>query len=205
VDYFNELSCNFPGRTEENHEKSQSGLRSQTKELNPRPSVSLYQQWSNCRYEYIKRHIYTAHLTYSSSPSISGSFHFWQDRLTRGQDIFPRHSKLHTRSWQSWPTVFNEAPRSVGTYGGIIVVAHISNITLDGGAWLALRPGRFIPRAWPRYTLDGPLGGPQNRPGLCGKENNPDLPVIKPRTILPAAWSVCDWPISSVSVRQSHL
>jgi hypothetical protein len=51
--------------------------------------------------------------------------------------LLTTHSKLHTRSWQSWPTVFNEAPRRVGAYGGIRVVVHIFNITLHGGAWLA--------------------------------------------------------------------
>jgi hypothetical protein len=111
----------------------------------------------------------------SSSPSISGSFHFWQAGWHEVRILFPtRHSKLrvHTRSWQSWTTVFNEAPRRVGTYGGIRIVAHIFNITFEGGAWLALRPGRFIPREETLYILDRKLCRPQTWPGICGNDKN---------------------------------
>jgi hypothetical protein len=100
--------------------------------------------------------------------------------------LFPtKHSKLQTRSWQSWPTVLNEAPRRVGEYGRIRVVAHMFNITLDGGAWLALRPGRFTQRDEPLYILDRTLCGPQNWARICGKEKNSVLPGIKPGTSSP--------------------
>jgi hypothetical protein len=38
---------------------------------------------------------------------------------------------------------------------------HISNMALDGGAWLASRPGFFVPRNEPRYLLDKRLLRPR--------------------------------------------
>jgi hypothetical protein len=47
---------------------------------------------------------------------------------------------------------------------------------LAAGEWSDSRTGRFTP--W--YPLDGRLGGPQNRSGLCGEETNLlPLPGIK--------------------------
>jgi hypothetical protein len=38
-------------------------------------------------------------------------------------------------------------------WGGGGMCTHISNMTLDGGAWLTSRPGFFVPRNEPRYLL----------------------------------------------------
>jgi hypothetical protein len=100
--------------------------------------------------------------------------------------LFPtRQSKLHTRSWQSWPIVLNEAPRRVGTYGVMRVVAHIFNITLEAVAWLALRHGRFIPREETLYILERTLCAPQNLHEICSKVKNSVLPGIKTGTSSP--------------------
>jgi hypothetical protein len=59
------------------------------------------------------------------------------------------------------------------TDGGVEVYLHTLTSTLDGGEWSVSRPrplylrGKIL-----RYPLDRGLGGPQNRAGRGGEEQN---------------------------------
>jgi hypothetical protein len=48
----------------------------------------------------------------------------------------------------------------------------ILDSALDGGEWLASRPGRFTQGKSRRYPLDRRLGGIQSRSGHGGEEKN---------------------------------
>jgi hypothetical protein len=60
------------------------------------------------------------------------------------------------------------------TYGGVEVQLHaFLTSALDGGEWLASRPGRYIPVVTdPVYPLGRRLGGPQRRSGRSGEEKH---------------------------------
>jgi hypothetical protein len=59
---------------------------------------------------------------------------------------------------------------------------------LEGGEWLASRPGRTLPPGKTRYPLHRRLGGPQGRFGQVRKISPP--PGFDPRTVQPVAQSL---------------
>ena len=53
---------------------------------------------------------------------------------------------------------------------------------LEGGEWLAARPGRILPPRKTRYPLYRRLGGPKGR---SGRTENLAAPGFDPRTVQP--------------------
>jgi hypothetical protein len=70
---------------------------------------------------------------------------------------------------------------------------------LDGGGWLAPRPGRFTPET--RYPLCKKLGGSQCRSGQ--KLRISTSPGVDPRLVEPVASRYTDWAIPVPSVSRS--
>jgi hypothetical protein len=68
--------------------------------------------------------------------------------------------------------------------GGEYSSCSFTTSALDGGEWLASRPGRALPQGMDRrYPLERKLVGPQSRSGHRGQRKNPlPLPGIEPRS-----------------------
>jgi len=61
---------------------------------------------------------------------------------------------------------------------------------LEGGEWLAARPGRTLPPGKTRYTFYRRLGGPQGR---SGQAENLVPTGIRSRTVQPVVSHYTDW------------
>jgi hypothetical protein len=74
---------------------------------------------------------------------------------------------------------------------------------LDGGGWLAPRPGRFTHRKESRYPLYRRLGGPQGRSGQVRKISPPQ--GFDPQIVQPVASRYTDRDIATHHTPRSQL